>query len=713
MTSNIGFKNNLGFLTLNIPDAEKSQYAEFDTRYQLRSELGQPYGYASLGSDGKVPMDQLPTSAVGGITIVQNITARNNIADLFTGHPVFVLDASEDPTVGSGFAEYVYNNGSWIKITDQNTTSIRLGVSKVVYVDAGRQDSYTADGTVLYPFKQIPDAVSAQITGSAYVLFLMPGTYVDDVILVGNVSIVGLDRGVTTISGTVTTSGATNGLFSNVKFTNIVTINDKHDISKCVFTSRILYNTNMSVSMETSVVTASGASVAPISITNTGTVVLCDCEITSSGTSNTIVTGNGKLLVSDCVIVGDAVAAPTVLVGGGVTKMSNTTVMNTAGTVAITYNTMATANEPHELIDMFVTGNVVGGTAYLYIDGIRNLSGNVISGANVSVRPAAQIGYFATIGTTPVTNVQQALDALHQAVAGISIPTVYTQTQMQTAGQSQMHWNNITNKPTIPDAYTKTELQTAGQAIVNYANLTGSPTIPDAYTKTQMQTPGQASMHYDNITNAPTIPDAYTKNDLQTAGQATVSYANLTGVPTIPDAYTKTELQVAGQSTVNYANLTNKPTIPDAYTKTELQTAGQAIVNYANLTGSPTIPDAYTKLELQTPGQAQVDYANLKNVPAASSNEFSTTIIAQNPVQASFTMSGIPYNVTSVVLYPNRGIPQTLAAGDVAVSYIDANSDGDADAVSISLSSALRSLLDPGDVVDVHVVTDTTIHKMS
>ena len=112
MPSNTGFPNSLGFLTLNIPNAEKSIFEEYDKRYQTRAERGQTYGYASLGPDGKVPTSQLPASTVNGIMIVPNIAARDVLDDLYTGCPVFVLDASSDPSVGSGFAEYVYNSGT-------------------------------------------------------------------------------------------------------------------------------------------------------------------------------------------------------------------------------------------------------------------------------------------------------------------------------------------------------------------------------------------------------------------------------------------------------------------------------------------------------------------------------------------------------------------------------------------------------------------------
>jgi len=67
---------------------------------------------------------------------------------------------------------------------------------------------------------------------------------------------------------------------------------------------------------------------------------------------------------------------------------------------------------------------------------------------------------------------------------------VYTKTQMQTSGSSQLHWGNITSKPTTISGFG----------------------ITDTYTKTQMQTSGSSQLHWDNITSKPTTypPNTHT-----------------------------------------------------------------------------------------------------------------------------------------------------------------------------------------------------------
>ncbi len=113
----------------------------------------------------------------------------------------------------------------------------------------------------------------------------------------------------------------------------------------------------------------------------------------------------------------------------------------------------------------------------------------------------------------------------------------YTQLQLGNSGGAAVHWNNITNIPPIGitshsslsdltnddhpqylteargDAryYTFSNLQTSGQSEVHWLNITDTPYnllgygITDAYTQTQLGTSGQSSVHWDNLTNIPSL----------------------------------------------------------------------------------------------------------------------------------------------------------------------------------------------------------------
>jgi len=93
---------------------------------QLTNQKGQPNGYPSLDSGGKIPVSQI-SNLNSSLQIVSNITERNAL--VLTGNtPVLVIDASDDSNVTSGHAFYVYDfaNTTWIKTSEQESLDIIL-----------------------------------------------------------------------------------------------------------------------------------------------------------------------------------------------------------------------------------------------------------------------------------------------------------------------------------------------------------------------------------------------------------------------------------------------------------------------------------------------------------------------------------------------------------------------------------------------------------
>lgn len=94
-------------------------------------------GVAVLGVDGKLSIDLLPDDLTQSVTIpaafkwVQNIEERNALTDEEKKSVIFVWDASEDPTVTTGSAQYIWRitsgegvepvEGSWVKVGEQES----------------------------------------------------------------------------------------------------------------------------------------------------------------------------------------------------------------------------------------------------------------------------------------------------------------------------------------------------------------------------------------------------------------------------------------------------------------------------------------------------------------------------------------------------------------------------------------------------------------
>lgn len=92
-------------------------------------------GYASLDANGKVPLSQLPSFSAGvgkgGIVTVADYNALLTIAEPDADKLYLVADASDDVTVESGWAEYVYADDTWLKIGERESLDIELDFTKL------------------------------------------------------------------------------------------------------------------------------------------------------------------------------------------------------------------------------------------------------------------------------------------------------------------------------------------------------------------------------------------------------------------------------------------------------------------------------------------------------------------------------------------------------------------------------------------------------
>lgn len=88
---------------------------------KLNSDLlGKPNGVPTLGADGKIPSMQIP-AGLKEIQVVANIAERDAIPNRFAGMTVLVLNASADPQVGTGSAEYRWTGSTWWRNTATTT----------------------------------------------------------------------------------------------------------------------------------------------------------------------------------------------------------------------------------------------------------------------------------------------------------------------------------------------------------------------------------------------------------------------------------------------------------------------------------------------------------------------------------------------------------------------------------------------------------------
>lgn len=89
------------------------------------TQKGAAGGVAALGSDGMVPLSQLP-SQVKERQVVNTIAERNAISSKFSGLQVYVKDATADTTVKTGGADYLWDGSAWIKTGEAESMDVVL-----------------------------------------------------------------------------------------------------------------------------------------------------------------------------------------------------------------------------------------------------------------------------------------------------------------------------------------------------------------------------------------------------------------------------------------------------------------------------------------------------------------------------------------------------------------------------------------------------------
>lgn len=96
----------------------------------ITSSIGESNGIAPLDSDGLIPSIHIPLSLKE--IVVNNITERDALTPEESTR-AFVIDASDDPTVESGSAGYIYDGASWIKTYEQESLDLILSAENTSY----------------------------------------------------------------------------------------------------------------------------------------------------------------------------------------------------------------------------------------------------------------------------------------------------------------------------------------------------------------------------------------------------------------------------------------------------------------------------------------------------------------------------------------------------------------------------------------------------
>jgi hypothetical protein len=343
---------------------------------------------------------------------------------------------------------------------------------------------------------------------------------------------------------------------------------------------------------------------------------------------------------------------------------------------------------------------------------------------NITNKPATIAGYgitdaistsapAASITNTNITNWNSAFDWGNHAIAGyltsytetdpvwtVASTAYYTKTSMQTSGQSQLHFNNITNKPTTITGYGITDAMStsAPAASITNTNITNwnsayswgnhatagylttytetDPAWTAAstayYTKTNLQISGQSQLHFNNITNKPTTITGYGITDAisTSAPAASITNSNITNWST---AYSWGNHAAAGYLTSEVdGSVTNEIELPiqagnsGKYLTTNGTSPSWAIPSAGSSTRAITSTSNYTV-------QAG-DNVLISNAASIITYTLPSAAVAGSGAVLNFYGILNPFNInTSQTIYDINGVAQTTLSGKYIVTLV---SDG-------------------------------------
>ena len=167
-------------------------------------------GVAVLGTDGKLSIDLLPDDLTQSVTIpaafkwVQNITERDALTDEEKKSVIFVWDASADPTVATGSAQYIWRitsgegvepvEGSWVKVGEQE--SMDVDTSVFIHKTNDTSDAITQGTTNLFmPTQKRTNLADAFLKGTDTADSITDGTTKVVMTAVERTKLTGIEEG--------------------------------------------------------------------------------------------------------------------------------------------------------------------------------------------------------------------------------------------------------------------------------------------------------------------------------------------------------------------------------------------------------------------------------------------------------------------------------------------------------------------------------------
>lgn len=289
--------------------------------------------------------------------------------------------------VESSSIMYIWNGTTFVQTSSPVFTP---QVTKLLFVDNGRTDSYTPVGSIDKPFLTIGAATAIATSGTT--IKVIQGTYVEDVTLPGGVCLEGFGANSLTVTGNVVISSGANSSLRYMIINGNLTINANCILIDTYTAGAVTLTGTATVQAWNSHIISGTSDVTALTMSSSGKYQAALCTISSTGDAPAIAQSAGQVILNTATVVGSRAASPIINLTGGTFVGLNTQITNSAGGPALDVSSSgATTPNPNMIDGVIATGNVVCGSKSTVVGALVFIVTGALTGSSLTYKPASRI----------------------------------------------------------------------------------------------------------------------------------------------------------------------------------------------------------------------------------------------------------------------------------------------------------------------------------
>jgi len=283
-------------------------------------------------------------------------------------------------------------------------------VTKLLFVDKNRTDSYTPDGSIDKPFLTIGAATAIATSGTT--IKVIQGTYTEDVTLPSGVCLEGFGANSLTITGNVVVSSGANSSLRYMIINGALTVNANCILIDTYVAGAMTVTGTATIQAWNSHAIPGTSGVTALTMSSSGKFLAALSTIASTGDAPSIAQSAGQVILNTVTVTGGRASSPVINSTGGTFVGLNTQVTNSLGGPAIDVSSSgSTSSNPNMLDGVIATGNVVCGSKSTVVGALVFIIVGALTGSALTYKPASRITNDSSVSGATVKDALETLAA--------------------------------------------------------------------------------------------------------------------------------------------------------------------------------------------------------------------------------------------------------------------------------------------------------------